>query len=187
MGSRDTKSPPALGFLTVVEHESYGLFGGYLLLNRSGRPLEFHCTAPVKANRAQEILYGPTLLPFLYGEQIGQTLVTKSTLEPLVICTDLAPMLTLRDHVESPVALVMPEVDPETFSPPASHRIDPKHLPAELATFRMGRNRLAVHVRRSDDERKVTDQLKELTDFFDLSEPFGRIRGAIEEAQRGGK
>ena len=52
-----------------------GLFGGYLVLNLLGRPLEFHCTAPVRPNRAQEILYGPTLDPYLCGERIGQTLV----------------------------------------------------------------------------------------------------------------
>ncbi len=47
MGVSDSKSPAALGFLTVLEHES-GLTGGYLLLNTLGRPLEFHCTAPIK-------------------------------------------------------------------------------------------------------------------------------------------
>ncbi|MBL9124077.1 MAG: hypothetical protein JNG90_10630, partial [Planctomycetaceae bacterium] len=57
MSGRDPQSPPALGFLTVVEHEQLGLIGGYLLLNLSGRPLEFHCTAPLKPNRAQQILY----------------------------------------------------------------------------------------------------------------------------------
>ena len=56
MSNIDAKSKPALGFLTVVEHPQYGLFGGYLVLNLAGRPLEFHCTAPIKPNRAQEIL-----------------------------------------------------------------------------------------------------------------------------------
>ena len=42
-----------------------------MLLNLAGRPLEFHCTAPVKPNRVQQILYGPSLQPYLYGEQIG--------------------------------------------------------------------------------------------------------------------
>ena len=64
-----------LGFLTVVEDQKSGLFGGYLVLNSAGRPLEFHCTAPVKPTRAQEILYGPTLKSYLYGEQIGKTLL----------------------------------------------------------------------------------------------------------------
>ena len=74
-----------------------GLLGGYLLLNAAGRPLEFHCTTPVKANRTQEILYGQRCKPFLYGEQIGQTLLTKSKLTPLVVCTDSEAMLAVRD------------------------------------------------------------------------------------------
>src|SRR5574340_381182 len=103
MGTCEPNSKPALGFLTVVEHPQHGLFGGYLVLNLAGRPLEFHCTAPVKPNRAQEILYGPTLESYLYGEQIGQTLLAKATAEPLVVCTDLEPMLAVREFVPTPV------------------------------------------------------------------------------------
>src|SRR5487761_439696 len=106
MSLSEPKPLVAIGFLTVVEHEQYGFFGGYLVLNASGRPLEFHCTAPVRPNRAQEILYGPTLEPYLYGEQIGQALLAKSQLEPLVICTDLAAVLSVREFVATPVTLV---------------------------------------------------------------------------------
>ena len=70
MGASDSKSLPAIGFLTVVTIPDQGLVGGYLVLNAAARPLEFHCTTPVRANRAQEILYGPTLRPYLFGEQI---------------------------------------------------------------------------------------------------------------------
>jgi hypothetical protein len=108
MEKAGAKSRAALGFLTVLEHPQQGLFGGYLVLNMAGRPLEFHCTAPVKANRAQEILYGPTLEPFLYGEQIGQTLLAKAKTAPLVVCTDRPPALAVRQHVQVPVALVLP-------------------------------------------------------------------------------
>ena len=80
------KSITALGFLTVVEQDPLGLVGGYLLLNGAGRPLEFHCTAPVKPNRAQQILFGPTLAPYLYGEQIGQTLIAKGAIAPMLVC-----------------------------------------------------------------------------------------------------
>ena len=104
----DTKSKPTLGFLTVLEHAQHGLFGGYLVLNTAGRPLEFHCTAPIKPNRAQQILYGPTLESFLFGEQIGKTLLAKSRSEPLLVCTDREPVLAVREHVELPVALVLP-------------------------------------------------------------------------------
>ena len=56
MSMGDTKSQPALGFLTILEHDQLGYVGGYLILNSAGRPLEFHCSAPVKPNRAQQIL-----------------------------------------------------------------------------------------------------------------------------------
>jgi len=197
MRSRDGQSPPALGFLTVVGHEQHGLFGGYLVLNHNGRPLEFHCTAPVKPNRAQEILYGPTLEPFLYGEQIGRTLFEKSAVEVRLICTDLAPVLALREYVSAPVALILPSGDAERDSSPSggletqgestttAYRIDAPHGRGVLsAAFSLGRNRLAVADGHADDRQRLASVLETMGSHFDLSEPFARIRGAIDEAQR---
>jgi len=93
-----------LGFLTVVDRASYGLIGGYLILNTAGRPLEFHCTTPVRPSRAQQILYGPTLEPYLFGEQIGQSLLSKAKLEPLAVCTDRVEVLAVREYTAVPVA-----------------------------------------------------------------------------------
>src|SRR5262245_9375721 len=106
MAASGTGGPAALGFLTVVEHDEHGLFGGYLVTNFLGRPLEFHCTAPVKPNRAQRILYGPTLAPYLCGEQIGQALVAKAAVAPHVVCTDVPAVLAVRPLVNMPVVLV---------------------------------------------------------------------------------
>ena len=111
MESAKSNTKPAIGFLTVIDHPQHGLFGGYLVLNLAGRPLEFHCTAPIKPNRAQQILYGPTLEPFLYGEQIGSTLLGHAKTSPLVLCTDREPVLSLRDLVDLPIALVLPPSD----------------------------------------------------------------------------
>jgi hypothetical protein len=190
---KNAASQPALGFLTVWEHETDGLFGGYLALNLVGRPLEFHCTAPIKANRAQEILYGPTLEPYLYGEQIGQTLLEKATLSPLVICTDSPPALAVRDFVDAPVALVLPpetpvEIENATKGVEATSekrwRLDSAHGPAApLCHFFLGANRLAVSERSSDDRQAIMDRLAEIAQSFDLAEPFNRIREAIVEAR----
>ena len=172
MRKSDTQSLQSLGFLTVVEHEQHGLFGGYLVLTTGGRPLEFHCTAPVRPNRAQQILFGPTLQSYLYGEQIGQTLINKASAKPLVVCTDLGPALSVRDYVALPVVWVL----------------SPQSTPAELpgmVDLRLGQNRLAVAAARRDDCQEVSSRLESLAESFDLSEPFARIREAIEEAQRG--
>lgn len=174
MSSSDSsakKNPPAIGFLTVIEHADHGLFGGYLVLNVNGRPLEFHCTAPVKANRAQEILYGASLKPFLYGEQIGQTLFSKGKVEPLLVCTDSEPILAVRDFIAPPVTLV------QTAAAACEVNI-------KLRTFTIGKNRLAVSSERPVDEQKVIDAWQPHDGNLDLLEPFARIRDAIEEAQR---
>jgi len=169
----DAKSNSNLGFLTVVRDSQHGLFGGYLILSLAGRPVEFHCSAPIKPNRAQQILYGPTLEPYLFGEQIGKTLLTTGKIKPAVILTDQEPALAVREFVSVPVVLVLPSDDgsPEVGVRPA---------------FRLGRNRLAVPDSGIDDRRIATDLLGKLPDSFDLAEPFGRIREAIEEARRGG-
>ena len=182
MRNADAKPKPALGFLTVVDHPDQGLFGGYLVLNLAGRPMEFHCTAPIRPNRAQQILYGPTLESYLFGEQIGQTLVAKSKLEPSVLCTDCEPALAVREFVNVPVALVLSANGAEN-SEPAEDSLSG----SRWVTFRVGRNRLAIPALASGDQEKIADRLTACADWFDLAEPFGRIREAIEEARRGGQ
>ena len=194
--SKDMKSKTILGFLTVVEDPQYGLFGGYLVVNTSGKPLEFHCTAPIKPNRAQEILYGPALLPCLYGEQIGQTLMDTAKAEPLVVCTDCQPALALGDYTDVPVVLVLPAEGPrdETFGEPTSSghstktwRIDAPHAGGlGLVSFQLGRNHLALPATDSLGRELLTGRLASMGDSIDLAEPFDRIRDAIEEARQGG-
>lgn len=191
MSGRDSPSPAALGFLTVIESEQHGLVGGYLVLNLAGRPLEFHCTAPVKPNRAQQILYGPTLEPYLYGEQIGQALVAKSPIRPLCICTDRQPALAVRDFVSQPVVWVAPREEAEPAGPGQDRplvRFDAPHRPsARLEMSSIGFNRVGVVSQRKADLELLRERLVELDSEFDLAEPFGRIREAIEEAQRGNR
>jgi hypothetical protein len=107
------QSKDAFGFLTVVEDDRHGLFGGYLVLNEAGRPLEFHCTAPIRPSRPQEILYGNTLRPYLYGEQIGQALLSKAKHPPSIILTDQRPALALQTLIEIPVTLILPTKNEE--------------------------------------------------------------------------
>ena len=77
-----------MGFLTEIRIGERGYVGGLLVTNHLGRPLEFQCTAPVKPNRTQEILYGPTLVTFLLAELIGRTLVEKIGVKPHLVLVD---------------------------------------------------------------------------------------------------
>jgi hypothetical protein len=200
MATNKSSPPAAIGFLTVVKHEPHGWFGGYLLLNLVGRPLEFHCTAPVKPNRAQEILYGHTLEPYLFGEQIGHTLISKAQNTASVVLTDVAPALAVRDHISQPVALVLPDDPPpretltgdpnrqDTVGPNDSdrkHRPDGPQRPA-LAVVRVGHRQLGVPTSSAFDPAEIVQRLA-AAESIDLFEPFARIRDAIEEAQRGPK
>ncbi len=176
MSASGPKSLPSVGFLTVVSGSEHGLFGGYLVLNAVGRPLEFHCTAPVRPNRAQEILFGATLEPFLYGEQIGQTLVGKSKLKPVFICTDLEAVTSMRPYVSYPVAWI-PNGDSSGKGKVSDE--------SRWKRFLLGGQEAAVSEDFTDDGPIIRKGWSGYENSLDLSEPFERIREATEEAQRG--
>jgi hypothetical protein len=132
-----------LGFLTVIDQSPSGLTGGYLVLNRAGRPLEFHCTMPLLPERIQQILYGDTLQPFLYGERITQTLIQRSKLPVLSILTNHAAVLPVQSLVSTPIIYVfegltkpqMGNVSPDDDSAsPSIHEIS-EELNESLKTF----------------------------------------------------
>lgn len=156
------------GFLTVCDTSSAGMFGGYLLVDISGRPLEFHCTVPLRVTRAQEILYGATLQRHMHGEQIGGPLLKATQLSPVAVLTDRESLLHARSHGESPVVAIQ-EID------------DGEH---GTEAFHLGAFQLRPH----DDDLSKLDQLRnyfeELSSSIELAEPFDRIRAAIDEAQQ---
>lgn len=181
MSGSSVKSAPCIGFLTAIEHADLGLLGGYLVLNPAGRPLEFHCTAPVKANKTQQILYGPTLAPYLYGEQIGQALVNRSHLGPLVVCTDQEAMLAAREHVQVPLVRVLSPAD----SAKSNHAALP--IQVEQNAFALGASTVLLPAAFRADEARIRAAWPAQADTLDLAEPFARIREALEEAQQGAR
>jgi len=168
--------PRAYGFLTAVESGSHGVFGGYLLVDPLGRPLEFHCTAPVKVSRAQQILFGSTLHAHLHGQQIGGTLLAEGTLTPEMVLTDIEPMLHVRSHTKLPVAFVR---DASSGTPAVV-------VGGTLGTcsFTIGNASVSPHATDASHGDDMRERLEELAAAVDLREPFERIRAAIDEAQR---
>ena len=155
MDAGEGKVAPSLGFLSVIDCPVAGLVGGYLLLNLAGRPLEFHCTAPVRPTRSQEILYGPTLRPYLYGEQIGHALLTKPKIQPGGVLTDCSAALAVRDFVALPVAWLREDAEPSSAaaasaaqgatSEGGAWRVDAPHLTMTGPhDFVLGRHRFSV-------------------------------------------
>lgn len=164
-----------LGFLATLEVPELGFVGGLLVTSRHGRPLEFQCTAPVKPNRTQEILYGPSLGPFLLGELIGKTLIEKVGVKPHLVLTEQEEVLELRNHVGTPIACV----DSIASSAQAPH--------PEVPQLRLGRQNIRFHPPHlEEDHQAVTAHAKEITLEADLREPFQRVREALLETVRSG-
>ncbi len=158
-----------LGFLGVVNLAGTGFVGGLLVTNQLGRPLEFQCTTPVKPNRTQEILYGPTLTSFVCAELIGKTLFERLQVKPQLIVCDQPEMLALRSVISLPVALILP-----------------KSAKAEEGTIRAGAHQLRLHADFENDREAVTEIAKSFPGDADLIEPVERVREALQETLRVG-
>lgn len=158
-----------LGFLGVVNVAGTGFVGGLLVTNQLGRPLEFQCTTPVRANRTQEILYGPTLTSFVCAELIGKTLVDRLQVKPQLIVTDQPEILALRTVTSLPVALILK-----------------KGTPASEGTIRAGAHQLQLHADYASDREAVTEIAKSFPGDADLIEPLERVREALQETLRAG-
>lgn len=161
------------GYLTAVQSPEYGYFGGFLIVSVLGRPLEFHCTAPIRPSRAQEILYGPTLQPYLLGEQICGALLGKAKLVPSIILTDHTAVLQARARATSPIVLVTARdmTQTATSSEQIQHPL--------LAEFE-----IEVPPGYEAERDAVVHALTEFAGRVKILEPFGRIQEAIREVQR---
>ncbi len=78
----------SIGYLSVLDEPGVGLIGGYLIVSPRGRPLEFHCTAPVAPSRAHQLLFGTTLRACMAAEEITPALLRAAAHRPSVVLTD---------------------------------------------------------------------------------------------------
>jgi hypothetical protein len=154
-----------LGFLAAIDDPERGIVGGLLVTNRFGRPLEFQCTTPVKANRTQQILFGPQLKPYVLTELIGKTLIEKVGVKPHLVLTESDDLLALREHVSLPVASLSDKADDQQTMP-------------------LGQQRLRFHDSHEDDREEITRQSTQIPTTADLKEPFDRIREALTETMK---
>ncbi len=161
-----------LGFLTVLQ-EAGSYLGGYLVTNNWGRPLEFRLSTAVQPNKVHQVLYGPTLVPYVCGDLIARTLVEKTATQAQLLLTDTEAVLDLRLKVATPVVWLAP----------------PEHTAADDANLvrpgASGRGPVLCHPRLPGDV-PVVRELFEHLEGLDLLEPFVRIREAMSEARKMG-
>jgi len=161
------------GYLSTWDTPEHGCLGGYLVVSSLGRPLEFHCTAPIRPSRAQQILFGPTLWPFVMGEQIGGALLAEAKLRPQVILVDHVATLCLRPKVASAMAY---------WKVAAADGAGVR--PSESELLRVGEWSFEVAAGYDSDRDTANSLLTILSQHVELPEPFERIHQAIREAQR---
>ena len=172
MAKTSDEAPRTLGFCTVRSHAEHGYFGGYLILNAHARPLEFHCTLPVKPSRAQEILYGATLADFVCGEQIAKALTSKAKLTPQVVLTDCTAVLALSRVSDLLVACV----------PSSSATQLPSSDATRTKTIKVEQQSLQILQDDLQAEAKLRELWQQWDVSLDISEPFQRIAEALLEA-----
>ncbi len=179
-GTVNLNKPPAktattFGFISIREIEGLGHCGGLLIVSQIGRPIEFHCSAPIVTNRAQKILYGRTYDSFLYCEQIGLSLIDKAKNQPPIYFADSQQLLGLEKLISGLVVVMENE---------SSH--DLRNRPTELATtssFEINGQQLWCPPRSAENLPAVRSLCEIFATSLPLDEPFERIQKALEEAQ----
>jgi len=164
------------GFVTVVQIENVGFCGGLLILNSVARPLEFHCTLPVKPTKAQSILYGSTLKPHLCGEVIAKALVEKSKTKPHVLVTDCPDTASIKDSSAQknvPTVLFLGD----------SHEIHDE-IEVDWNPFKLVTQTILLPESQRGSWEDTKSQLEPFCQRNQLVEPFGRIRQAVAEAHQ---
>jgi hypothetical protein len=184
------------GYLSVINSADHGYFGGYLIIGPIGRPLEFHCTAPVRPSRAQQILYGPTLEPFLLGEQIAGTMLDAAKLKPRLILANCEATLYVRSRIGSPIVLLKAYIDPplatanSSGQPAAANDASISFMSKSPSnsgpheSFTVETYEFLLPIGFESDRDEAIRLLTTLVGQIDLAEPFDRIEEAIREAQR---
>lgn len=163
MTRSDRNDQLRLGFLTAVEDKEIGFVGALLVTSQRGRPLEFQCTTPVKPNRTQEILYGPTLAGFLLGDLIGRTLVERVGVKPQVILVDRPEFFELRSQIDIPVCHV------------TEFEAAPKDVPEDSSTDASDESSsdspAVIESSTSDSDGSVSQERQPTRDLLDVVEP----------------
>ena len=152
-----------------------GYIGAMIVIDEKGVPQEFRCTVPVRPTDPHKALYGSTLQPHIFNELIGSPLMAALSTRPKCYIVDDKMLLELREYTDTPV--VHFEDYGESLSPDSEstnqHRLDSSIGGFQPITA-------ITHRDYATDYEAVREQLEDLFNRIDLSEPFERIKTAIK-------
>ncbi len=162
--------PAKYGFITIIDVPELGHAGGLLVLSPQGRPIEFHCTAPVAENKTQKILYGQTYQGFLFCDQIGSALVEKSRSKPELLITDRHELMPLGKLSSTPVVKLCQQI--EANAPPIQ----------DTNGFEINGEQVETDISDLQQAHWAEEACRAFARSLPLVEPFERIKLAIDEA-----
>ena len=184
----------AIAYLTVERDDQRRFWGGLLVVDRVGRPVEFHATAPVAPSRAHEVLYGPTLVSHVCGELMAPALIRALRAAPLLALTDCPHVLAARPQTPFPLLGIgeqLAEPDGEDAGqrgegeegvPPMSN--EAKLWGQSISGPAVAGYRLWAHRDFAEDFERACRTWPSFAGHVDFVEPLGRIRDALAEARK---
>lgn len=161
------------------------------MLNENARPVEFHCTTPVRPSQSQRILYGATLGEHVLCELIPKLLVNKTKQKPSAILVDQNLLLNCRQNLNIAVGCIANESlsgchkgEGDSSGNHLNNSTNSELVIGNSAFISVGGLDFSVHSQFRSDELSVQTALESISKTVDIDEPFERLVTAIQEASK---
>jgi hypothetical protein len=167
-----------LAYVKIISLPGQSFAGGVMVVDGRGLPLDFRYTEPVQPSKVQQVLYGKSLDRHVRQDVIFKHLAGKLESKPAFVLVDDELLLGL--EAAAPTVLVL-----ETRLNPLREIALVQGVSEHEFLLQVGEtgSPLRIKIPKADSalEQKVVDTLLESArNGLDPTEPFGRIRGAVE-------
>lgn len=194
MTNNSSSDVNSIGYLSTKVLDSQEYVGGLLIVDLHARPLEFHCTAPVRPKRAQAILYGATLKSHLLHQLIPASLLAKAGHRPEIVFVDQLEFIQRADEAEVPLVYLKSssgagsaKSTDGSVAPQPGFGEETSDNPLVIDRFRFvdrPQYSFAFHVDRKVEQRDIENTLDAISHCVSVHEPFERLEIALRESNR---
>ncbi|MDM8529907.1 hypothetical protein QUF63_01950 [Anaerolineales bacterium HSG25] len=165
-----------LGYYGLIElSDRDGYIGGLLVIDSTGKPLEFRVTHPIRPTVVQRGLYGSSLLSHLNEELCGLPLYNALKNKPDIILVQSVNQLSIGDKIDSQVVHIM-------SAKKSIKMFDSMENRYEMSASNNRFESVILTFPEPTDEDEQSTVIQHLNHFFKwvaLLEPFDRITTAI--------
>lgn len=154
-----------IAYVEISAFDDGSVRGGVLVTDIESRPYEFRVTSPIKPTKLQTMLYGKSLIDYMYGELICLPLLqaVKEAIT-LAVCRD-EHLLVARPNLSIPL-IVLRKSD---------HGAAVKGLSSAT---------IFTHESFSGEQAQAEIIINGMSKKFDLFEPFERAKLAVSEVHK---